>query len=234
MAQQYTRTVRSMAEVTAAIQELNIQPAEAARLQFEVHEQTSLLDAVKLKARTRAGRQGYKVLNSEFLDCKLDANIAIEEVYKSMYRSSTVRIDDALRTVEAAIAQVMVCKQRPDDQIPNVGPPVEHRNRGVEHMIFPHPLYSRNPSFPYGNGNQRPLYQEAYAQPGVDAAVARDKRAQRAIWDAMLRFYEVRKDVLENSKSEMERRMKAVYDSLTEEPTNLGSGYANFDDPPLA
>ncbi|CAL4903171.1 unnamed protein product [Urochloa decumbens] len=220
MAQQYTRTVRSMAEVTAAIQELNIQPAEAARLQFEVHEQTSLLDAVKLKARTRAGRQGYKVLNSEFLDCKLDANIAIEEVYKSMYRSSTVRIDDALRTVEAAIAQVMVCKQRPDDQIPNVGPPVEHRNRGVEHMIFPHPL--------------RPLYQEAYAQPGVDAAVARDKRAQRAIWDAMLRFYEVRKDVLENSKSEMERRMKAVYDSLTEEPTNLGSGYANFDDPPLA
>ncbi|CAN6345134.1 unnamed protein product [Urochloa humidicola] len=92
----------------------------------------------------------------------------------------------------------------------------------------------RYPEYPHGDtAAQRPRYQDAFGPVEQAEADARDKRAQRAAWDAHLRFYEVRKAVLKDCKAEMERRMKAVYDSLVEEQTNLGSGYANYDDPPV-
>lgn len=67
-----------------------------------------------------------------------------------------------------------------------------------------------------------------------NAAVARDKRAQRAVWNTNLRLLEVKKSVLEKKKIELERVLREEFDKMIEEQSDLGVGYANYQFPHLA
>lgn len=100
---------------------------------------------------------------------------------------------------------------------------------------------TRNPPFPddpdyeFGSANQRVPYQAAYANDAQrNAAVARDKRAQRAVWNTNLRLLEVKKSVLEKKKIELERVLREEFDKMIEEQSDLGVGYANYQFPHLA
>jgi len=116
-----------------------------------------------------------------------------------------------------------------DAQIPHVGPPREERNRGVQQNIYPNPPFPEDPSFEFAPGNQRVPYQTAFAtNEELDAAIYRDKRAQRAFWRTNLRLLERKKSVLEKKKIDLEKSLRAEFCQVIEEQSDLGVGYANF------
>ncbi|CAL5068783.1 unnamed protein product [Urochloa decumbens] len=229
------RTVSSLADVNNALQEMNINAIDqAGQVQFRLHEQTSLQEAAKIKMNTQPGKHGFNVVNPELLDCKYRVKVALEESYNTMFDACMRQCDDELLPVEASIAELKALELSTDQQIPHIGPDVFHRNRGVQQMLYPNPPFDIYPGYEYGTAHQRVPYQPAYTtQSEIDDAIARDKRAQRAVWAAKLRFMEARKDVLEKKKIEMERRMRAEYERVMEDPSDLGVGYTEYHFLPL-
>lgn len=96
-------------------------------------------------------------------------------------------------------------------------------------------FFSQFPEHPeYEFGNERVPYQAAYRTDAErNAAVSRDKRAQRAVWNTHLRLLEVKKSVLVKKKSELERSLWAEFYKLNKEQSDLGAGYADYQFPHL-
>jgi len=95
--------------------------------------------------------------------------------------------------------------------------------------IYPNPPFPEDPSFEFAPGNQRVPYQTAFAtNEELDAAIYRDKRAQRAFWRTNLRLLERKKSVLEKKKIDLEKSLGAEFCQVIEEQSDLGVGYANF------
>jgi hypothetical protein len=71
-------------------------------------------------------------------------------------------------------------------------------------------------------------YQDAYTTDAErSAAVSRDKRAQRAVWNVNLRLLEVKKSVLKK-KGELLTSLWEEFMKVSKEKSDLGSGYANY------
>ncbi|GJM91846.1 hypothetical protein PR202_ga08264 [Eleusine coracana subsp. coracana] len=172
---------------------------------------------------------GFRLLNPELLDCKFGAKIELEKCYKNMLDESMTQFNQELIPLEARIAVLKHLMLSTDAQIPNVGPPINQRNRGVQHTLYPNPPFPENPKYYYGNEDQRVQFQAPYnSQEDRHAAVSRDKRAQRAFWNASLRLLEVKKSVLEKKKIELERSLKEEFQKVMEDQSDLGVGYANY------
>jgi hypothetical protein len=102
-------------------------------------------------------------------------------------------------------------------------------------LRFSHFQFPRDPSFEHGTAQQRVPYQQAYAtQQERDEAAARDRRAQRAFWNAKLRILEARQSLLKEMRSEMMSKMRAEFKRIMEQRSDLGAGYADYEFPPLA
>ena len=61
-----------------------------------------------------------------------------------------------------------------------------------------------------------------------------DRRAQRAIWEVKLRILEARQSILEKEKIEMLSKMRSEFKTMMEQRSDLGTGYAEYEFPPLA
>lgn len=134
------RTVSSLDEVNDALQEMGITVIDQApQVQFRLHEQASLTEATKMRTRTRPGRHGFRLVNPELLDCKVNAKVVLEECCKTLLKASMVQCDNELLPLEARIAQLKELFLSTDDQIPHIGPEVHERNRGVQQMLYPNP-----------------------------------------------------------------------------------------------
>ncbi|GJN16692.1 hypothetical protein PR202_gb03711 [Eleusine coracana subsp. coracana] len=146
---------------------------------------------------------GFRLLNPELLDCKFGAKIELEKCYNNMLNESMTQFNQELIPLEACIAVLKHLMLSTDAQIPNIGPPINQRNRGVQHTLYLNPLEYRH------------------------ATVSRDKHAQRAFWNASLRLPEVKKSVLKKM-IELERSLKEEFQKVMEDQSNLGVGYANY------
>uniref|UniRef100_A0A0E0GSS0 Uncharacterized protein n=1 Tax=Oryza nivara TaxID=4536 RepID=A0A0E0GSS0_ORYNI len=230
------RTVASLDEVKGVLQEMGINAiGQAHQVQFCLHEQTSLKEATEIKVITRPGRHGFKLVNPELLNCKFKAKVKLDVCYKTMFNACMVQCDQELLPLEARIAQLKNLILSTDDQIPHRGPEVDQRNRGVQLMLYPNPPFPDDPDYEFGSANQRVPYQAAYANDAQrNAAVARDKHAQRAVWNTNLRLLEAKKSFLEKKKIELERVLREEFDKMIEEQSDLGVGYANYQFPHLA
>jgi len=225
-----TRTVSSLDEVNVVLQEMGINTiAGADQVEFRLHEQTSLQNAMNLKAKVRPGRRGFKLLNPELLECKFKAMLKVQESFETMLETCMAECDLQMLPLEVQIAHLNQLLLSTDAQIPHVGPPREERNRGVQQNIYPNPPFPEDPSFGFAHGNLRVPYQPAFAtNEEMDAAIYRDKRAQRAFWRTNLCLLEIKKSVLEKKKIELERSLRAEFRQVIQEQSDLGVGYANF------
>jgi len=242
-----TRTVSSLDEVNVVLQEMGINAiAKANQVEFRLHEQTSLQNAMNLKAKdrpgrcgfkllnpelakVRPGRCGFKLLNPELLECKYKAMLKVQETFNTMLQTCMAECDLQMHPLEVQIVNLNQLLLSTDAQIPHVGPPREERNRGVQQNIYPNPPFPEDPSFEFAPGNQRVPYQTAFAtNEELDAAIYRDKRAQRAFWRTNLRLLERKKSVLEKKKIDLEKSLRAEFCQVIEEQSDLGVGYANF------
>ncbi|XP_044963594.1 uncharacterized protein LOC123422103 [Hordeum vulgare subsp. vulgare] len=231
------RIVSSLADVDAALQDLHITDLnQANKVRFRLDERAPLQEAANITVRTtHPGSHGFILVNPELLKCKLKAKTALETSFNTMLDASLELIDQELQGVEASIAALKVFVRYDDNQMPHNGPPLLQRNRGVQHVIYPHPPFPRAPSFENGTPQQRVPYQPAYAtQQERDEAAARDRRAQRAIWHAKLRILEARQSILKDKRSEMMSKMMAEFKRIMDERSDLGAGYADDGFPPLA
>jgi hypothetical protein len=194
--------------------------------------------------------------NFELLDCKFEAKVELDQYFNTMLDACMVQCDQELLPLEARIAELKALMLSTDQQIPHVGPDVKYRNREVQQMLYPHPpvcLYFRRPlllcfshfftntiffvsQFPvhpnheFGTTLQaeRVPYQDAYTTDAErSAAVSRDKRAQRAVWNVNLRLLEVKKSVLKK-KGELLTSLWEEFMKVSKEKSDLGSGYANY------
>ena len=102
-------------------------------------------------------------------------------------------------------------------------------------LRFSHFQFPIEPEFEIaGPVGQRVPYQQAYGtQQERNDAAARDRRAQRALWETKLRIMEVRQSILKQKKFEMMARMRAELKRIMEERSDLGIGYAEYQFPPL-
>lgn len=234
------RIVSSMADVDAALEDLQITAMNEAHLvRFQLDERASLEDAADISVRTRPGRHGFILVNPELLDCKSIAKRALERSFNTMLDEALERIDQEMLGVDASIAALKILVLKNDnemDQLGPNGPPLLERNRGVQQVIYPHPPFPVAPSFEHGTTlQQRFPFQPAYGtQQERDEASARDRRAQRAIWHAKLRILEARQSILSGKRSETMSKMRAEFKRIMEEPSDLGAGYADHAYPPLA
>jgi len=225
-----TRTVSSLDEVNVVLQEMGINAiAKANQVEFRLHEQTSLQNAMNLKAKVRPGRRGFKLLNPELLECKYKAMFKVQETFNTMLQTCMAECDLQMHPLEVQIVNLNQLLLSTDAQIPHVGPPREERNRGVQQNIYPNPPFPEDPSFEFAPGNQRVPYQTAFAtNEELDAAIYRDKGAQRAFWRTNLRLLERKKSILEKKKIDLEKSLRAEFCQVIEEQSDLGVGYANF------
>ncbi|WVZ75121.1 hypothetical protein U9M48_023208 [Paspalum notatum var. saurae] len=147
----------------------------------------------------------------ELLECKYRAKVALETSFNLMLDESIQRIDQELKPIEDSIAALRVLVRIPDKQIQHTGPALQQRNRGLVHCVYLCPLFPIEPEFEIaGHVGQRVPYQLAYGtQQERDDAAARDRRAQRALWETKLRIMEVRQSILKQQKFEMMARMRA-------------------------
>ncbi|XP_025801663.1 uncharacterized protein LOC112881191 [Panicum hallii] len=93
-------------------------------LAFQADEQTSLVNAAKIKNITCAGLHGFEVVNPELLDCKNRTKMSLEEAYEQMFEACMAQCNEELLTVEAHIASLKRSLAIPKDQIPHMGPAV--------------------------------------------------------------------------------------------------------------
>ena len=102
-------------------------------------------------------------------------------------------------------------------------------------LRFSHFQFPVEPRFEHDTHHRRVPYQNAYAtQQERDAAAARDRRAQRAVWEAKLRILETRQSILKELKAKMWSKMMSEFDEMMEQRSDLGIGYAEYEFPPLA
>ena len=102
-------------------------------------------------------------------------------------------------------------------------------------LHFSHFQFPSKPRFEHDKHHQRVPYQNAYAtQQERDATAARDRHAQRAIWEVKLRILEARQSILEKEKIEMLSKMRSEFKTMMEQRSDLGTGYAEYEFPPLA
>lgn len=230
------RVISTMDDVAAALQQLQITTMDqAGDVQFRLDEQAPLIEAAKIKMKTQPGERGFRLLNPELLECKFKAKMELEISFNRVLDASNQRIDNELEEIEASIALLKIYARYNDNQVEPHGPPLVERNRGVRHAIYPHPPFPITPSFDHGTPAERIRFQHAFGtQAARNEAAARDIRAQRAIWQAKLRLLEVRQSILTKEKVEMNIKMRQEFKRLTEERSDLGVGYADYELPPLA
>ncbi|VAH24038.1 unnamed protein product [Triticum turgidum subsp. durum] len=233
---QVVRIVSSLADVDAALQDLGITEVnQANQVRFQLDERAPLQDAAEIGVRTRPGRHGFILVNPELLECKSKTKRALERSFNIMINEALERIDQEMLGVDASISELKVLVLKNDNQMPHNGPPLVERNRGVQHVIYPHPPFPEDPSFEHGTPRERVPYQPAYGtQQERDEAAARDRRAQRALWHAKLCILEARQSILKDKRSEMMSKMRVEFNRIMEEPSDLGAGYAAYEFPPLA
>ena len=134
------RVVSSLDDVATELQNLQITDvAQVNNVQFQLDEQAPLQDAANMKVKIRPGKHGFILVNPEPLECKYCANMALETSFNRMIDTSMERIDQELQPIEEGIAALRVLVGYNDQQIPPNGPPLNHRNRGVQHCIYPCP-----------------------------------------------------------------------------------------------
>lgn len=233
------RVVSSLGDINDALHDLHIdQVNQADQVQFQLDEQAPLRDAAEMLLRTHPGTHGFIFVNPELLKCKSKTKGTLEADFNDMLDASLAKMDQEIQGIEASLSALRVLVLYNDNQIdqmaPN-GPPLVERNQGVRHAVYPNPPFPEDPSFQHGTHHQRVPYQHPYAtQQERDAAAARDRRAQRALWEAKLSILEERQSILKDKRFEMLSRMRAVYKRIMENRSDLGVGYANHGFPPLA
>jgi len=230
------RVVSSLNDVATELQNLQITDiARANDVQFQLDEETPLQDAAEMKMKIRPGKHEFILVNPELLECKYRAKVELETSFNSMLDASMEQIDQELQPIEEGIAALRVLVRYNDHQIPQNGPPLDQRNRGVQHVIYPCPPFPIEPRFEHDTHHQRVPYQNAYTtQQERDAAAARDRRAQRAVWEAKLRILEARQSILKELKASMLSKMRSEFKMMMEQRSNLGTGYAEYAFPSLA
>ena len=134
------RIVSSLDDVATALQDLNINAtAQFGEVQFQLDEQAPLQEAANMKVKTRPGREGFRLVNPELLECKYRAKVALETSFNLMLDESIQRIDQELEPIEDSITALRVLVRTPDEQIQHTGPALQQRNRGVVHCLYPCP-----------------------------------------------------------------------------------------------
>lgn len=109
------------------------------QLQFRLAPDTPLEAATLLKTRTTPGLTGFQLVNPELMDCKNRTKIGFKLAYKRMYRQSMVDFNRQLRDLNAHITELERLIGMLLDQIPNQGPPITQRNRGLQEVIYLQP-----------------------------------------------------------------------------------------------
>ena len=131
------RVVSSLGDVATELQNLHITDiAQVNNVRFQLDEQAPLQDAANMKMKIRPGKHGFILVNPEPLECKYCAKMALETSFNRMLKASMEWIDQELQPIEAGIAALRVLVGYNDQQIPPNGPPLNHRNRGVQHCIY--------------------------------------------------------------------------------------------------
>ena len=134
------RVVSSLNDVATELQNLQITDiARANDVQFQLDEETPLQDAAEMKMKIRPGKHEFILVNPELLECKYRAKVELETSFNSMLDASMEQIDQELQPIEEGIATLRVLVRYNDHQIPQNGPPLDQRNRGVQHVIYPCP-----------------------------------------------------------------------------------------------
>jgi len=138
------QVVSSLQDIAHVLEAMQIDAIDrAAEVQFELGEQTSLSEAVNIKARTEPGRDGFVLVNHELLACKFRTKVKLEAAFKRMFDASLRRINEELGPIEDAIAVLRVLVRTADPQMPaNNGPPLEERGQGPQQCIYPVPPVS--------------------------------------------------------------------------------------------
>ncbi|XBI40257.1 hypothetical protein VPH35_124871 [Triticum aestivum] len=228
--------VSRLADVDAALEGLQItEMNQHNQVRFQLDERAPLQEAAMIGERTRPGRLGFILVNPELLECKTKTKGALEREFKNMLAEALQRIDQEMLEVDASTSVLKVRVLKTDAEVDLLGPhgpPLDERNAGVQHVIYPNPPFPENPSFERGPGQRFP-YQSAYGTQKQTDAAARDRLAQRSLWRAKLEILENRQSILKDKRSETMSKLTAVFDRIMAEPSHLGAGYEDRAYPPL-
>ncbi|RLN36380.1 hypothetical protein C2845_PM03G04510 [Panicum miliaceum] len=85
------------------------------QVEFRVDQRTSLVDAAQVKDITRAGVQGFELVNPELLDCKCRTKTKLEEAFERMLEASKVQCNAELVILEDHITSLKRSINTPED-----------------------------------------------------------------------------------------------------------------------
>ena len=133
-------TISSLAEAGNVLENRGINSVQGNnQVQFCLDERTSLVAATKVKARTRPGRLGFRLVNPELMDCKFQTKAELDEAYERMFTECMNECDQQLIPLEAHIAELKRLLAQPDNEIENTGTDIMQRNRGLQQVLYLHP-----------------------------------------------------------------------------------------------
>lgn len=154
-----------------------------------------------------------------------------------MFKACMEQCDNELLTVEAhiaslkrSLAHIATLKRSlaiPNEDIPQMGPPANERNQGIQQVMYLPSMYGEFPSYVYAPNPALP-FREAFNVNDRPAAINRDKLSQKAWWKVNLTFLETKKKVLEERKLDLERKLSAHLKTAMEAPSFLGCGYTDY------